>query len=333
MCNYCFQDFQQMQIIRKLESSTIMEFRYFLNMIFLFVVNFCFLFSGICLNSLVIISFWRSAQLRKKLCYFMIMTLSCCDLFVVLTNHLLTAYVAMFWLTRNEDASQVGWVRMSDILSSAFIGPSLLILLVMNFERYLATYYPIFHRTSVTKKKLLSLLATLIIVVLVLLLMSLSFAITFYIGLLIFLIIFTPPMLFINYKLLAIAKKSRRNRVIAPGMIKTFSLKNISSCLLAVAFFVVLSIPTFVYIGLRMNSEKRGNNLDDAHLVGMWAKTIASMNGTFNCLLFYWKNAILRMEGMKVIKAMKLKCIDDYHPGRTKNTSRVAPIHGPFHTS
>ena len=41
---------------------------------------------------------------------------------------------------------------------------SLFALLVMNFDRYLATSYPIFHRTSVTKGRLLTLLAILIIV-------------------------------------------------------------------------------------------------------------------------------------------------------------------------
>jgi hypothetical protein len=52
----------------------------------LIAVNEFFFFSGICLNSLVILTFWRSVQLRKKLCYFMIMVLSCCDLLAVLTN-------------------------------------------------------------------------------------------------------------------------------------------------------------------------------------------------------------------------------------------------------
>ena len=64
-----------------------MEFIYSVNRIFIFVVNILFFVSGIFLNSLVIVSFWRSVQLRKELCYFMIMVLSCCDLLTVLTNH------------------------------------------------------------------------------------------------------------------------------------------------------------------------------------------------------------------------------------------------------
>jgi membrane-anchored glycerophosphoryl diester phosphodiesterase (GDPDase) len=71
-----------------------MESYYFINLIFIFAVNLVFFLSGICLNSLVILSFRRSVQLRKKLCYFMIMVLSCCDLLTVLTNNPLMALMA-----------------------------------------------------------------------------------------------------------------------------------------------------------------------------------------------------------------------------------------------
>jgi hypothetical protein len=76
-----------------------MESSYFINLVFIFAVNVFFFFSGIFLNSLIILSFWRSIQLRKKLCYFMIMVLFCCDLLTVLTNNSLMAFIAMSWLT------------------------------------------------------------------------------------------------------------------------------------------------------------------------------------------------------------------------------------------
>ena len=72
-----------------------MDFFYFVNLIFIFVVNILFFFSGICLNSLVMVGFWRSVQLRKKLCHFTIMVLSCCDLLAVLTSHPFTALLAI----------------------------------------------------------------------------------------------------------------------------------------------------------------------------------------------------------------------------------------------
>ena len=77
-----------------------MELAYFINLIFIVSLNVLFFLSGTFLNSLVIISFWKSVQLRKKLCYFMIMVLSCCDLLVVLTNHPLLALFTMLRLTK-----------------------------------------------------------------------------------------------------------------------------------------------------------------------------------------------------------------------------------------
>jgi hypothetical protein len=177
-----------------------MELSYFINLIFIFGLNVLFFFSGICLNSVVILSVRRSVQLRKK---------------------------------------------SVDVLIS----------------------YEVFS--------------------------PICFCILF------------GPMLFINYKLFRIARKSRRNNRIPPDMKKSFPLKNISSCLLAVACFVVLYIPVFVYIGLTITSK--GASTFDGYIAALWAKTITSMNSTCNCLIFYWKNKILRTEGMKILKKLKLR--------------------------
>ena len=283
-----------------------MESYYFINLISIFALNVFFFFSGICLNSLVILSFWRSVQLRKKLCYFMIMVLSCFDLLAVLTNNPLMAFITMSWLTGKLDVN-ASWPHISLSWTSISFVFSYFALLVMNFDRYLATSYPIFHRTSVTKRRLLTLLAILIIVEIILIVLSANdFVISDQVHGVILCILFIPAMLFINYKLFLVVRKSRKNKRISPEMKKTISLKNISSCLLVVACVVVISIPGFVYIGLRINSPKTKNTWDNANLAWMWAATISLMNCTFNCLIFYWKNKVLRTEGLKVLKSLKI---------------------------
>ena len=262
-----------------------MEFIYFVNLIFILVVNILFFFSGICLNSLVIISFWRSVQLRKKLCYFMIMVLSCCDLLVVLTNHPMTALRAMLWLTERMK-KYPAWLVISHQILSMIIGVSLRALFVMNIDRYLATHYPIYHRTSVTKGKLLTLFTVLVTIELASSAMAINDLISFQVHLLIFLAIFISPMLLINYKLFTVARKSHRNNEISPEMKKSFSLKKMSSCLLVVACLSVLSIPTFVYIGLILTSKETEFILNNAEFVGLWARSIATMNSSFNSLIF-----------------------------------------------
>ena len=284
-----------------------MEFIYFVNLIFIFVVNIMFLCSGICLNTLVIVSFWRSVQLRKKLCYFTIIILSCCDLLVVLTNHPFTSLTVMLWLTEKISVYPE-WIEISNQISNIFICSSLLALFVMSFDQYLATHYPFLHRTSVTKGKLLTLFTFLSFIQVTVLTISVNdLVIPFQVGLLVFGIMFIPPLLLINYKLFIVARKSRRNNEISPEIKKLFSLKNISSCLLVVVCVILLLIPNVVYIIVRLTSKETENSLDNAGIIGFWAKTTASMNSTFNCLIFFWKNKTLRAEGMKVIKSMNIR--------------------------
>jgi hypothetical protein len=216
------------------------------------------------------------------------------------------ALITMSWLTGKLDVN-TKWPHISFRLTSPFLVFSLFALLVMNVDRYLATSYPIFHRTSVTKGRLLTLLAILIIVQVILEVMAANdFVISYQVHFLILCNLLIPAMLFINYKLFLVVRKSRKNKRISPDMKKTFSLKNISSCLLVVACVVVVSIPWCVYIGLRINSPETSDTLDNATLAWMWGITISLMNGTFNCLIFYWKNKVLRTEGLKALKSLKI---------------------------
>ena len=276
-----------------------MELLYFINLIFIFVLNVLFFFSGICLNSLVIISFWRSVQLRKKLCYFMIMVLSCCDLLVVLSHSPLTV-ATVLWLTENFDVFPTWIVVGSDL--SCFSGCcSLVALVVLSLDRYLATYYPILHRTSVTKRRLLTLLLTFIVLAGFFVVISVNnWLISHQLANLILMSVFIPPMLFQLFLI------SRRGRRPTPGKMKRgFSLKSTSSCLLAVACFLIFTIPVFVYSGLGKISKETDKN-HRVRLADFWAFTMLIMNATFNCLIFYWKNKVLRAEGMKVVKSMNI---------------------------
>ena len=255
---------------------------------------------------MVITTIKGSVQLRKKLCYFMIMVLSCCDLLTVLTNNPLIVVFAMMHLTEKLDLKAT-WPYFLPALASAFQGFSLLALLVMSLDRYLATSYPLFHRTSVTKTRLLILLAILIIIVIALAVISSNESIIpFHLYALAIFLFLTLPMLFINYKLFLVVRKNRRNDEISPERKKMISLTKISKCMMVVACYVVLSIPVLVYIGIKMNSRDRPQTFGYLYLAGIWGKTITLMNCTFNCLIFYWKNKVLRTEGLKVLKSIKI---------------------------
>ena len=187
----------------------------------------------------------------------------------------------------------------------------------MNFDRYLATSYPLFHRTSVTKKRLLTLFAIISTLVLTFIAISVNnFIISFHVCILIVLLILAPPVLFINYKLFVVSTRMRRNKRTAPEMKKTFSLNHVTSCLLVVACFVMLSIPAILFAVLWSNSTANQFTLDNATLAEMWTHTISSMSSTFNCLIFYWKNKVLRNEGWKVVRSIKISRGIQSHYGR-----------------
>ena len=133
-----------------------------------------------------------------------------------------------------------------------------------------------------------------------------SLVIPYHIAVLVFFITACPAMLFLNCKLFLIARKRHKRNEISPNIKKTFSFKNINSCLLAVACLVLLQIiPVFIYIGLQITLDDV-QGWDSGKSAALWAKTIVSTHSTFNCLVFYWKNTILRAEGTKVVKSLKI---------------------------
>ena len=91
----------------------------------------------------------------------MIMVLSCFDLAAVVTIYPTLLLYIIFLLKKDYDLLP----KMTNYLEyvSVLLAFSFLALLVTGIERYLGACYPIFHRTSVTRRRLLSFLAVLLI--------------------------------------------------------------------------------------------------------------------------------------------------------------------------
>ena len=279
-----------------------MDLNIYIQLVFLCVVNILFAFSGIVLNTLVIASFWKSSQLRKQLCHFMIMVLSCFDLVSVVIFYPGILLYIIFWLKQDYDLLRKLIIYFD--VSSAFLGFPLLALLVMSTERYLGAYYPIFHRTSVTRRRLLILLVALHICQTTLAVLATNdLVISKVVYSTIFVVITFPPFFFINFKLFKISREVRRRKAVSPERRMTINFKNISSCLWAVACIALLSIPTGVYIVFNINTKRK--LISDAGLSYIWVATICAMNCTFDSLIFFWKNKVLRIEGIKILKTLK----------------------------
>ena len=272
-------------------------------LIFLCLLNITFILSGMILNTLVIITILKSTQLRKKLCYFMIMVLSVCDFITVFLGIITVSLRVTFWLTVNYNLLTT--IETYDVFTDRTSGAiSMFVLLVMSIERYLGVYYPLFHRTSVTRRRLLTLLGIFTTFPLILQTLFLHHKVfTYPVGSGVVILIYLAPFIFFNYKLFKISRKFRpRNVPSLEKKIKLSNLKNVSSCLLTIACLLFFSIPHFVYVVVALIEGLTSSYTRLSHI---WVTTLFRMNCTFNCLIFFWKNKVLRIEGMRVLMAMK----------------------------
>ena len=280
-----------------------MDLKMYTQLIILCVVNVVFTFSGIILNTLAIACLLKSSQLRKKLCNFMIMVLSCFHLVSVITSHPLLALQLVFWIKEKHDL--VAKMEIYVHFGMTFLGFSMFTLVMMNIERYLGVCHPVFHRTSVTRRKLLTPLAiSFMLPTLLIILSANDLVISRPVALLIFALILYPPLIFINYKLFKISRKIRRKSVILPEVMRKVDLKSIFTCLFGVASLVLLTIPTSFCLAFSFTKKSTSNNVKIS-LVWAYRPTVYVANSTFNSLIFFWRNKVLRIEAMKLLKTLK----------------------------
>ena len=281
-----------------------------INALFLCLLNVSFMVAGIFLNAVVIISLWRSSQLRKKLCYFLIFVLSCCDLAAVAIYHPALILSTILWSMQiySEEVK-----RMLMFLCWLLVGWSMLALLTLNVERFFALKYPFFHQTALTKRRLTFFMAFLMIIQ-VGLSTFLYFQTEAFENVLtnVFNLSLLFVFIFLNYNMFIIAKSKGSVRVgptiASDKEIKrskfNFNFKNISTCFLAVACFFVCSIPEVIFSVSRLASNTSSGDRQ-VMLFNLWSRTLVAMNSTFNCLIFFWRNSILRREGVQVVKCFQ----------------------------
>ncbi len=291
------------------EDHLAMSQRNLLNALFLCAVNTLFMIAGIFLNSVVIISLWRS-QIGKKPCYFMIRILSCFDLVVVTVTHplLLLSTITMY-------LGDVSELRETIRLHICILlqGFSMISLFVLNMERFLAITYPFFYKRVVTKQRLLSCLAVMLFLMIVKTTLSYyeieAAKIVIYVCAPVFMSLFV----YLNYKMFVIAKSKQAEDIIVLGSeasgetkkAKRFvSFKRISTCSLVVVCSFICFCPGIVYSVLCWECETPFHE-KQLFLLGLWADTSFSLSSTFNCLIFFWRNTVLRREGMKIIKCCR----------------------------
>ena len=284
----------------------------FFNAVFLIAVNVFIIFFGIILNSVVIMSLWNS-QLRRKLCYFTILVLSCSDLAVVVViQPMVMLEATSYWVSVNFATV----VRFQYLYYSIML--SFTAYLTMTLERYLGLMHPFFHQKSVTKPRLM----------IAFVLFQLPFGVLYILDQIglhwAFLIScgilggFILVICILNIKLFFITKTLRRRAAVQLGKFdgsisglrnidrKRFkvtltSLRKISTCLLAVMCLIICYVPWIVFFAIK-NASYVDRFEYTFTTIDLWTETFANLNSTLNSLIFFYKNSLLRRHGQMFVK-------------------------------
>ena len=275
------------------------------------VVNIILAVAGTILNSFVLFIFWKSAKLRSKLSHFSIMLLSSIDFGVVTVVHPL---FALKIITTMLGSSKCIYIVTYAIAILLFSGISAWTIFIINVERYFSIIHPTLHRNNFTRRRLMltwvffwffvifnvvsSIYFNFLAKTVVSITLSIIVLTSFYAYIAIFVVVRKKMSKVQNDS----DQESSRNL-----MAFLRELKMVKIYVFVVSLCFLCYLPTVVVSGIQnplQLSTKTPNSVVNAL---DWSTTLASMNSTLNCLVFFWGNREMRKEGSKILK----KCFRD----------------------
>ena len=266
---------------------------YFINVVFVCVVNILLAASTISLNAVTLVAYWRSQKLREKKSYFLIALLSLNDLTIGLFGSPgVVALTVQTLLKVNECTSFI----VVELIASSLIAISFVTLFLLNVERYLCIAYPIFHRNNVTTLRLfgsaLVLWTLAILHVLSRLFMDVA---TRYLRS-VFLISFTVLSgCMYAYIFRASRKTANVGRLQNRTTRSMNDYKLAKSCAMVVCCSIVCFIPVAVTSFLRPREDKV------VFALALWSNALVFAGSSANSVIFFWRNRVLRHEAKKII--------------------------------
>ena len=275
---------------------------YYMNYVILLSLNILLTILTISLNSITILAYRKSAQLKSKKSYFLIMLLAVSNLLVGIFGN--TNYVLVLI------AIIIGYQRcpiyfVFKIITFCTSAANFLTLFEINIERYLAILHPFYHRTKVTKSKLLKIvMASWLFITIVRLsylvigeIINLICSATIIFIACFTLYIYVAIWITVRRRPREIEKRNAAERVSERRQIQLNELQNTKmaqSCAIVVVLTYICYTPYAVIISFVINPL--------VHLLSLWCITVGMCSASLNCLVFVWNNPILRREARKVFE-------------------------------
>ena len=292
------------------QAGTQRDYYYGIHLLVLCITNVTVAMAGISLNGFVLYIFLKSSLLRSKTGFFLVAVLSAFDLLVVIVVHpLAVVYLYSEIIQSNVVCKYEMFYNMLRYLMCSL---SSYVLLVMSTERLIGVCFPFYYQRSVTKSKIswcVALTCLIIIGEWLLTIKVKSTRIIMVIAQLSFLFLAAGIIYTVIY--ITARKKRAQNSIFQSRELREqrqHLLKNIklnSLYVLVTLTFIVFLCPTLVTYILEYYSKPADSHYPIFLIIRLWARTFVTMNSTFNCCVYFWKNSILRKEAKKIMRTSR----------------------------
>ena len=284
---------------RSVSSFAFLPTNIFVNHVIVCAVNALLTVATLFLNTVALVTFCKSSQLRNKVSTFLIMVQSCIDLGVgVIGSSLYTFGI-------------LSEIRGTGNCELKFAGEEVIVLLIvlslatlstMNMERYLGIVHPLVHRNKMTRKRVL------MYVMFDSVLVTIMYFVSFFLNELlasfgivaIFLYVSFIAFIYIriyfaisSFSRTVHSELSQSERKKQREFLK--DIKQTKTCFVVVACSLVCLLPTGI---LTRTSNFQSFN---GAVVVIWAKTFALLNPSLNSMVFFMRNRMLRNETKKTL--------------------------------
>ena len=284
---------------------------YYINLIVVLAFNIFLTVSTICLNSVTILAYARSALLKSKKAYFLIMLLSVNDLLVgIVANGGFIFVLATVII----DYPKCEIYIVLESTAFCLAAMSVMTLFGLNIERYLSILHPFYHHTKVTKSKLFKVIVAFWFLVVALRLFYVVFGIIMNIIFSVFLFSIVFSTLYIYVSICIATRRQMRVPEMQATEIRGAevrgatgrknqacemqNIKMTKSCALVVSVTFLCNVPYAV-----------SNSLPGSDVIKFWALwsiTTQFCSSSLNSLVFFWNNPVLRKEAKRLFKKPQL---------------------------
>ena len=284
------------------------------------IISVIITLATVSLNSLTVLTFWRTLKLRKNILLYLVMILSMVDAGTGIFCYPSLTIRMIFELMKTpkcwQQNVQSNLFKLSSILSLSLVS-------AISIERYFGVMHPLIHRTQVTKKKLTLLLVLIwsisvfAFVASIFIDKSLNSIITISCAILILLTVYSYTriafaVIHSNLKREALQNANaiqgardgedvKQNRKRKMNILRQFKMSK-SSFLIALCYLCCY-MPTFLVFGVLANTLPASIYF----LALPWCLLFVMLNSCLNSIIFFWRNASLRKETMNVLRNIKIK--------------------------